>query len=161
MSGKTNEVAMRKLLLGGVVLAFGLGGMARAADTVTFKPDEVIAARQAGFDGMQGLVDAMKAITDAGGSVKPLAEGAKAMASWGQVVPSLFPAGTETGHKTRAKAEIWSDSAGFQKAAADFVAAAQKLQTLAAADDKAGFAAQFKTLGGACGACHRGYRNRT
>ncbi len=152
---------MRKLLLGGVVLALGLSGMARAADTVTFKPDDVIAARQAGFDGVQGLVDAMKATVDAGGSVKPLAGGAKGMVSWGQVIPSLFPAGTESGHHTHAKAEIWSDTAGFQKAAADFVAAAQKLQTLAAADDKDVFAAQFKTLGGTCGACHRGYRARS
>ncbi len=158
---------MRKRVVGGMVLALGIGGaavmggLAHAAGPVTVQPDDLIAGRQAGFDLVQGTINAAKATVDAGASVKPLAEGTKGLVSWGQAIPSLFPAGTETGHKTRARAEIWSDSAGFQKAAANFVAAAQKLQSLANADDKAGFAEQFKAVGEACGACHRAYRSRT
>jgi cytochrome c556 len=151
---------MRKLLLGGLVVVFGIGGVAQAADTPALKPDSIIATRQAGYDVVQGNLSAMKAAVASGASVKPLADGAKGFVSWGNVIPSLFPAGTETGHKTKAKPEIWSDTAGFQKDAANFVAAAQKLETLADADDKAGFAAQFKVVGEACGACHRGYRAR-
>ena len=40
---------MRAVVMGGVALAIGLAGMARAADPVTIKPDDIIAARQAGF----------------------------------------------------------------------------------------------------------------
>jgi cytochrome c556 len=46
------------------------------------------------------------------------------------------------------------------KDATDFYQAADKLVTLAEADDKAGFAAQYKVVGGTCGACHRAYRER-
>ena len=151
---------MRKLLLAGLVVACGIGGLAHAADTVAFKPDDVIAGRQAGFDLVQGNLSAMKAAVASGASVKPLADGAKGLVSWANAIPSLFPTGTESGHKTKAKPEIWSDTPGFQKASAKFVAAAQKLETLADADDKAGFATQFKAVGEACGACHRGYRAR-
>ena len=151
---------MRAMMMGGVAFAIGLVGMAQAADQVSIKPDDVIAARQAGFDLQGGVVAAMKATVDGGGSVKPLPDGAKALSSWGHVMQTLFPEGTETGHNTKVKKEIWSDRAGFEKAAANFYAAADKLATLAQADDKAGFAAQFKEVGGTCGACHRAYRER-
>ncbi len=151
---------MRAMVMGGVALAIGLVGMAHAADQTAIKSDDVIAARQAGFDLQQGVMAAMKATVDAGGSVKPLTDGAKGLSSWGHVIPTMFPEGTETGHNTKAKKEVWSDRAGFEKDAVNFYQAADKLVTLAEADDKAGFAAQYKEVGGACGACHRAYRER-
>ena len=152
---------MRAVVMGGVALAIGLAGMARAADPVTIKPDDIIAARQAGFDLQGGVAAAMKGTVDAGGSVKPLTDGAKGISSWAHVIPSMFPEGTETGRNTKAKKEIWSDRAGFEKDAANLATAADKLATLAEADDKAGFGAQFKEVGAACGACHRAYRERS
>ena len=150
---------MRAMLLGSVVLVIGVG-MARAADTITIKPDDIIAARQAGYDLQQGVAAQMKAVVESGGDVKSLTDGAKGMSSWGHVIPSMFPVGTEAGRNTKAKPEIWSDSAGFQKAAANFYQAADKLATLAEADDKTGFAAQFKETTAACGACHRQFKAR-
>ena len=152
---------MRAMVVGGVALAVAVVGMARAADPVPIKSDDVIAMRQAGFDLQAGVVAAMKATIDAGGSVKPLTDGAKGLSSWGHVIPAMFPDGTQTGRNTKAKAEIWTDHAGFEKAAANFYAEAEKLEKLAEADDKAGFAAQFKATGAACGACHRQYRERS
>ncbi len=151
---------MRRMIVGGLALAIGLAGLSRAGDAVDVKPDDIIAARQAGYDLQQGVATAMKSAVDSGSSVKGLEDGAKGLVSWGKVIPTLFPVGTETGHGTKAKPEVWSDRAGFEKAAANFVAAADKLAPLAAADDKAGFAAQFKEVGGTCGACHRQFRNR-
>ena len=147
---------MRIVVASGLALAIGMVGLARAAD----KPDDIIAGRQAGYDLMQGVVVAMKATVDSGGSVKPLTDGAKGIVSWSKAIPGLFPVGTETGHNTKAKPEIWSDNANFQKAAENLTTAADKLVTLAEADDKAGFAAQFKEMGGTCGACHRQFRAR-
>ena len=152
---------MRRTMIGGLVVAASLVGLARAADTVTLKPDDVIAARQAGFDLQGGVLAAMKAAVDAGGPVKPLTDGAKGLSSWGHVIPTLFPDGTQTGRNTKAKPEVWSDRAGFEKAAAAFTAAAEKLAALAEADDRPGFAAQFKDTAAQCGACHRGYRERS
>jgi cytochrome c556 len=150
-----------QILLGLAVAAIGWSGLAVAQGTgVALQPDAIIAARQAGFDLQNGVAVAMKAAVDGGQDVKPLADGAKGIAAWAKVIPSMFPAGTEKGHDTKAKPDIWSNRAEFEKDAANLATEAQKLQTLAEANDKAGFAAQFKATGAACGACHRAFRER-
>lgn len=151
---------MKQVILAGVAATMALIGAARAADTISVNPDDVIAGRQAGFDLQGGNTEAMKAAIAGGGSVKPYAEGARGILAWSKVIPSQFPLGTETGHDTKAKPEIWSDRAGFEKAAANLTAQSDKLVALAEADDKAGFAAQYVEVGKACGACHRQYKNR-
>ncbi len=172
---------MRKSLLQTVTLAAGLavaglGGMALdgmaldgmayaqtapAGPGVLLPADTIIASRQAGYDLQAGVAASMKAMIDAGGDVKGLEDGAKGLLSWGHAIPALFPDGTQSGHNTKARAEIWSDRTGFEKAAKKFWTEADKLATLAAANDKAGFAAQYTTTTQACGACHRAYRVRT
>ena len=150
---------MKAVMMGGLALALGLMGAARAEDE-TFPSDTIIAIRQAGFDLQQGNASAMKAAVESGGSVKSFTDGAKGIASWARVIPVLFPDGSQAGHDTKAKPAIWSDRAGFEKDAANLATQADKLVTLAEADDKAGFAAQFKETGAACGACHRAYKNK-
>jgi cytochrome c556 len=151
---------MRRIVVAAAAV-MALVGVARASGPVNVNPDDVIAGRQAAFDLMQGNVAAMKAAIDGSQPVKPLAAGAKGIVAWAKVIPSMFPAGTDSGHDTKAKAEIWSDAAGFAKAAVTLQQAAEKLATLAAADDKAGFAEQFDAMGKACGGCHRTYRVRS
>jgi cytochrome c556 len=150
---------MRRVVMA-VAAVVALAGVARAAGPVSVPSDELIAGRQAGFDLMQGVVGSMKAAVDAGQPVKPLSAGAKGIVAWAKVIPTEFPVGTEAGHETKAKPEIWSDAAGFTKAAASLQEAAEKLVILADADDKAGFAAQFEAMGKTCGGCHRAYRAR-
>jgi cytochrome c556 len=85
----------------------------------------------------------MAAVTAAATKIKGYAD---QMATW-------FPAGTgpESGIKTEAKAEIWTDRATFD-------AAVVKLQEesgkLAAVTDAAAFKAQFPVTGGTCKGCH-------
>ena len=151
----------RAVLAGTVLFTVAASGWALAQGAAVSLPsDTVIAARQAAFDLQAGVAAAMKAGVDGGTDVKPYVQGAKGIAAWGKVIPSMFPAGTESGHGTKAKSEIWSDRAGFEKAAANLVTEAEKLQALADTNDKPGFAAQFKATGDACGACHRAYRER-
>lgn len=69
----------------------------------------------------------------------------------------LFPEGSESGHNTEAKAEIWTDREGFNQKMTDFGTAVDA--ALAASPDSLealGAAAQpvFK----ACKGCHEGYR---
>ena len=75
-------------------------------------------------------------------------------------IPTWFPAGTglEGGSKTRAKAEIWTDSAGFAAAAKNLETQSADLKTLAKTGDLAAVQAQAKAVGGACGACHTKFR---
>jgi cytochrome c556 len=125
---------------------------------VTLKSDEVIAAREAGFFLMGGVFGSLKPVVESGQDVKPYAGSAEAIAEWAAVIPTLFPPGTQTGNDTAAKPEIWTDRAGFEKAAANLKAAAIKLAELAKANDKAGFASQFEATAKACGDCHKAYR---
>jgi len=66
----------------------------------------------------------------------------------------LFPEGSGGG-ESRAKAEIWSDRAGFDKAMKDAQAAAT---AMAAVTAEADYVAAMKALGGACKTCHDKYR---
>ncbi|MBC7799881.1 MAG: cytochrome c [Gemmatimonadaceae bacterium] len=157
---------MRKTLLLAVALVGALGavGVADAQTSpgpaVTVPATTMIAARKAGFGLQAATVIGMKAAIDAGLDVKGFADGSKSLSGWGRVIPLMFPDGTQTGGETRARPEIWSDSAGFRASAERFWTAADKLATLAEANDKAGFAAQYTVTTQACGACHRAYQVR-
>lgn len=150
---------MRKLLVVAAVLTVSGVGSA-AAQGLAMKPDDIIAVRQGGMALTGGLAEEMKAGVQAGADVKPFTTGAEAMVKWGMAYTTLYPDGTQMGHETKAKPEVWSDRAGFEKADATFVAAAQKLAEAAKSGDKAAFAAAFTTTGQACGGCHRNYKER-
>lgn len=152
---------MWKIALIAVVLgAVGHGRLAAAQSGVGLASESVIAARQAGMDLTAANMAAMKSAVEGKADVTSYADTADAITAWGRAYPAMFPEGTQTGHGTKAKPEVWSDQAGFEKAAANLVAAAEKLKPFAASGDKAGFATQFAALGQTCGACHRTYRNR-
>ena len=153
---------MRKLVgVCGALLVLGAAGLATAQGTsVQLPSDTIIAARQAGFDLQAGNAGAMKAAIDSGADVKSYRDAAMALSNWGQVIPAMFPDGTQAGHDTHALPAVWSDRAGFEKAAENFWTQADKLAVLAEADDKAGFAAQYTETTKACGACHRNFRQR-
>jgi len=146
----------------GLALACAMGGAAMlpAAAQQAGSADAIIAGRQAAYDLMAGNGAAMKATVDGGLAVKPLLPGAKGMAAWARAIPGMFPAGTDTGHNTKALPAVWSDRAGFEKSAAALATAADKLVVSANADDKAAFATAFKETTDACGACHHDYRAR-
>jgi len=76
-------------------------------------------------------------------------------------VPSWFPANSAPGAgvKTRAKAEVWSDPAGFAAAADAFKLQAGKLAVVAGGPaDLAALKGQFAATGGTCKGCHDKYR---
>jgi cytochrome c556 len=67
-----------------------------------------------------------------------------------------FPAGSEKGPpETYAKAEIWSDAAGFK---AEQDAALKAVEALAATSDEAGFKTAMAGLGETCKSCHTKFR---
>lgn len=137
-----------------VVLALATAGVARAEG---YDPIET---RQAGQDLLAGTYAGIKVVVTDKGDVKTLETPAKAMARWIRQFPTQFPKGSEEGHNTKALPPVWSDTAGFVKAANDLAEAATKLAELAKAGDADGVAAQVKVVGDACAACHRTYRAR-
>ncbi|WP_413840253.1 c-type cytochrome [Tateyamaria sp.] len=85
------------------------------------------------------------------------AENLQAGAAMSRIV--LYLEGSEQGAVagSRAKAEIWSDSAGFEKQAIAFETAAAAMVTAAGTDLEA-LRGQMQALGGTCGDCHKPYR---
>jgi cytochrome c556 len=71
-----------------------------------------------------------------------------------KLASTLFPAGS-VGGDSRAKPEIWTDAAGFEKTMKDAQAAAVALQSV---PDEAAFGPALGALGGNCKACHDKYR---
>jgi cytochrome c556 len=153
------------LALALVVAICGLAAdvrIAQAQSTGTARaptPAEVSAARVAAMK-LSGATRAMmKALVDKGLEPKTLAYPADGLVGWAKALPSMFPAGTgPESIQTEAKGEIWTDRAGFLKAAEDYVAATQKLSDFAHANDADNFKAQLAVVGNACNACHTTYR---
>lgn len=142
---------------GAALLVIGcLGGvpLAQAASV-----EETIAARQANFKRMDDLMDQIKAVIASGRPASEASEAAKEVAERGRRIAGYFPDGTQSGGKTKARAEIWSNPAGFETAATGFVTQADRLASLAGGSQTA-LADQFKQTAAACGACHRNFRAR-
>jgi cytochrome c556 len=100
------------------------------------KPLGAIAKKQAPFDAA-----AVKA------SATTIAENLEKAAT-------LFPAGSGGG-ESKAKPEIWTDAAGFEKAMKDAHAAAVALQSV---KDEAAFGPALGAVGASCKGCHDKYR---
>ena len=149
---------LRFMIAGAFISLFGASACYAQGAPGVSQPDQTIAIRKALMDLQGGVAAAMKAAVDEKTDVKALTAGAKGLVSSSKMIPLLFPPGTEKGDNTKAKPDVWSDRGGFEKAAANLTATAEKLVPLADANDKAGFASQFAAVGQACGACHRPYR---
>jgi len=89
-----------------------------------------------------------------------LAAGGAAVNTLAQALPSWFPKGSgpEAGVKTAAKAEIWTDAAGFAAAVGKLQGETAKLQEVATAGDLDAIKAQVRATGAACKNCHDQYR---
>ncbi len=79
------------------------------------------------------------------------------IAAWAEAMPDYFPEGSGAG--TSARAEIWTDFAGFKDAAEGHYNAAQDLITVAAKKDSASTGDALKALGATCKACHQKFKS--
>jgi cytochrome c556 len=149
---------MKKLGLALVIAPyiFAVAGLAAGAT-------EVVKARHDNFHKLGGdfkaISEQLKADKPDLAVIQAKAADAKALAG---TMNSWFPAGSgpESGEKTEAKAEIWSDAAGFAAKREAFQTESAKLQQVAAADNLEAIKMQFKATGESCKACHSSYRAR-
>lgn len=162
---------MARTILIAALAALGLApgaaqAAARAADPTPPAPavtpaGQVLMARQAHFREQNAAV---KALNDELKKDPPdkaaIAADATRIKSSAAALPTWFPKGSgpETGLKTAAKAEIWTDAEGFAAAATQLQTAAAKLGEVAMTGDLEAINAQDRAVGAACGACHTKYR---
>ncbi|HEX3363952.1 cytochrome c [Phenylobacterium sp.] len=122
---------------------------------------QALMARQAHFRdqaaGFKAINDELK--KDAPDKAVILANATKIKGT-AAALPTWFPKGSgpETGLKTAAKADIWTDAEGFDKAATQLQTETVKLEQAAMGGDLDAIKAQDRAVGAACGACHSKYR---
>ena len=148
-------VAFAAVLVAGVAVAHDHGpqpatpaGKAAAARHQNFK--QIGGAFKSAFD------ESKKSSPD----TTVIGASAQKLSTLSSQLPTWFPKGTgpESGAKTDAKPEVWSDAQGFAAAAKRFQAESVKLQQVAATGDGKAAKAQVMAVGGACKGCHDKYR---
>ena len=146
-----------------MTIAAGLA-IALGASTAALSDSSMDATVKARQGHMHEIAGAAKTIGDQLQSATPdlaaIRSAAHTLKGLGQDLPGWFPKGSgpESGAKTRAKPEIWTDAATFANDAADFKNATAKLDEVAVAGDPAALKAQMGAMGLTCGACHQAYR---
>lgn len=142
---------VRILAVAAALAAFGAGAVVAA--------DEPQVVRQ---EMMKKVGGAMGALAGIAKGEKPYdAEVVKAslttMSEVAKAFPDQFPAGSESGHETEAKADIWEKMDDFKAKAAKLGADADTVLAGLPAD-QAAVGAALGTLGPNCGGCHEVYR---
>jgi cytochrome c556 len=142
-------------------LALALLAAVQAASAAAPAISAAIAARKANFKEIGGafktINDEIKSGAPDVNMIRPLA---RDIASRSALQRKNFPRGSgpESGVRTRAKAAIWSDQAGFDKLQNDMVAAARAMDAAASGGNMAALASARGALGATCKACHDRFR---
>jgi cytochrome c556 len=122
------------------------------------KPEDAIKYRQSAFTVLGNHVGRVGAMVN--GRVpydaKIAADNAALIATLAKLPGAAFPVGSESGLNTRAKPEIWKDTAKFTAAYEKMLDATSKLP--AAAGDPAALKTAFGAVGASCKACHDDFR---
>ena len=145
---------MKRALIAGLAIAL-TAGAALAYDAASQVKDRQATMKQIG-GAMKGLYDTLNGDKDPA-KLKSHAANINSLAG---KVPGLFPAGSgpSSGEKTKAKAEIWTDPAGFKAASSAFAAQAAKLNAAAQTGDADKVQQAFMDVRGTCKGCHDKYQ---
>jgi cytochrome c556 len=152
---------MKRALIAGLAIALTTGaltaGAAFAYDAASQVKDRQANMKQVGGN-MKGLYDTLSGDKDPA----KLKQYAAAINGLAPKVPTWFPAGSgpSSGEKTKAKAEVWTDPAGFKAAANAFAAQAAKLNAAAQTGDADQVQAEFMAIRGTCKGCHDKFQNK-
>lgn len=148
----------------GVGVAVAAGGALAHNDVMPMNASPATKAAYARHENYQKLGKAFKTLIDELKKDAPdkavVAASAQTMATLANALPTWFPrgSGVEARPMSEAKADIWTDAAGFSAAASNLQVQVSKLNQAAISGDIAGVKAQVRPAGGACKSCHDKYR---
>jgi cytochrome c556 len=137
-----------------LMLAMGLPAQAQFA-----KPEDAIKYRKASFTVMAAHFGRLGAMANgrAPYDAKAAADNADVVATLAKLPWAAFGEGTDKGD-TRAKPEIWKESAKYKEAADKMQAEIVKLNTAAKAGNIDALKAAFGPAAASCRACHDNFR---
>lgn len=151
----------RKQLALALALAASFTSFGATAQSAFAKPEDAIKYRKAAFSltaahfGRIGAMAQGKAPFDA----KAAADNAELVATLSHLPWAAFVDGSDTGD-TKAKAEIWKQSAKFKESADKFQQEAAKLAVAAKSGKEADVKTAFNATAGTCKGCHDDFRNK-
>jgi cytochrome c556 len=140
------------------VLAAALGLAVASAGGYAWAQADSIKARKDGFQVFRVSMGAIKKAVDDNGPASAAVAPAEAIAQQAGRQLQHFPKGSEKG-ETKAKPEIWANWAQFEANMKDLESKAAAVATAAKAGDMNAVKAGFGAMGGACGTCHKAFRN--
>lgn len=124
------------------------------------KPEDAVKYRKAAFTVMGAHFSRIGAM--ASGKVPfdaaSAAENAAIVEAMGKLPWAAFVSGSDMDGNTKAKAEVWSDAAGFKTAAEKMQAEVAKLNAAAKTGNLDAVKTAFGAAGQSCKACHDNYR---
>ncbi len=137
-----------------LMLVMGLPAQAQFA-----KPEDAIKYRKASFTVMAAHFGRLGAMANgrAPYDAKAAADNADVVATLAKLPWAAFGEGTDKGD-TRAKPEIWKESAKYKEAADKMQAEIVKLNTAAKAGNIDALKAAFSPAAASCKACHDNFR---
>lgn len=153
-----------KHIIAVIVLAL-VAAVLSAAAMAQLSTDDQIKYRQSGYTFMAWNMGRIRAQVVDGdvpydpGQVQAAADVVAAIANSG--MSALYGPGSDegTGWKpTRLKSEFFDDLDKVGEIAGRFIEEANRLQEVAATEDKSAIASQFSNLARACGSCHDNFR---
>ncbi|GGG44358.1 hypothetical protein GCM10010964_34710 [Caldovatus sediminis] len=136
-----------------VVMTAAGGGTAVAQPP----PQDLGAERRALMRQQLQAVRAIAPVAQGGGEPQSVREQAESLVATGRRKLELFPPGSDR-DDDRARPEIWTHRAEFDRAGQALVEAAERLAAAAAAGDRAAFQPAFQATTAACGACHERFQ---
>jgi cytochrome c556 len=151
------------LALGGVqaLAAQGGGGGGGGGGAAAPADPPIVAYRKAMMQSNVQHQAALRALLQnnapVGNSKDAIKMHAAALENNGKMFMDMWPEGS-TAPTSRAKAEIWTDKAGFEARLKDFRDKSAALDEAAEKGDNAATLAAFTAFGATCGACHMAYR---
>ena len=159
----TNKGAVLAMALG-IGAAVAAGGAIAHDDVMPKNANAATKAAYARHENFKKLGGAFKALNDELRKPQPaaatLVTNANAIAGLAKGLPTWFPrgSGVQARPMSEAKAEVWTDAAGFAAAASNFNTQAAKLSQVAAGGDVDAVKAQTRQTFMACKSCHEKYR---
>jgi len=146
-----------------IKLAAAIALAATAASAhAQFKPEEQILYRQGIFKAQRWNVVPMAMMVQGKAPYDQAAFLARAqrLDQLSKMAWEGFGPGTDAGAPTKAKAEIWSDAAGFKKAQDAFQAETPKLVAAAQSGNMDQIKAAFQGVVKSCDNCHDNFRSK-
>jgi cytochrome c556 len=149
---------MKRLIVASATALASLVSLPAAAQFQ--KPEDAIKYRQSAFTVMANHLGRVGAMAQ--GRVpfdaKAAADNAAIVVTMSKLPFAAFVEGSDKGAPTRAKPEIWKDSAKVKDLAEKMQAEAVKFEAAAKSGNLDAIKAAIGPLGGACKACHDDYR---